>query len=375
MKSTLLPIAACVATLAPHARAQNSVFLVSPSGDMVPGQSADSMPGLSGRFRQQILIGPSRLQGLTGKSLHGLWFRRTLTDNSALVGGTISLTIGLAHTATAPERASMAFEANAPATSQTEVFRGSVLVPHAPALGPTPAPWSRDNAFQVAFPTGFTYRGGTLVVDIAGGPASPGGPIAWYMDHELRPHDGTATTFGTSCSNYKLQGGLNLLAEDSGLQIGGTARIMAMGRPNTRPLLLLGITPIPTGVDLAPMGAPGCQQYLSIFSSLGLSYQPPIPGFDPVFTHLLLPVPFDTSLISAQITMQTADIETSLPTSSWSNVAGLTTSNGLTLRIASTQPTLDMSVVQSAAVDPGQAIPASGRVDVERAPVFRILYR
>ena len=73
--------------------------------------------------------------------------------------------------------------------------------------------------------------------------------------------------------------------------------------------------------------------------------------------------------------MQFADLEIYMPRSSWTNPAGLTTTNALELGLATTSPELGMSTVMSHVVGAGDPMPARGAVDVEAGPVMRFLVR
>ena len=355
--------------------AQSLTHRVSSTYDSVSAPSAGTIPGLGGAFREQILIDAHRLQGLGGRAIEGIQFRRSLDPNEVLEGGAVAMTVWLHEVSGVAASASSNFADNAPVAQRVEVFKGVLIVPSSPKVGSLPNAWSTANSFQIVFRTPFSYSGGTLVVELLAAPKATGTPGRWPLDCEHVTHDGMASTFGSSCSSFAMSDGLALVAEDSGLQVGGTARVLSFGRPGTRPVLLLGVTPLTQGIDLAGLGATGCFQFVDYFLSQGLVYQTPIPNFASAHAEVLLKIPLDPSLFKAQLTMQSADIETGLPQASWTNSAGLTTSNGLTLQLASTQPTLGMSTVQSTTIGLGQSAPVSGRVDVERAPVMRLLYR
>jgi len=303
-----------------------------------------------------------------------VWVRRELHYGRQLDGGKINLTVKASTTTRLPRSASELFSLNASAAHQTTAFSGVVTVPDSPALGGSPVPWATTNSFKVIFTSPFRYGGGTLVLDLAATPQKSGAPSFWYVDHEYVFHNGMASIFGQTCSQFTA-GGLSLTAESKGLQIGGTARIIAFGHPGASPLLLVGISKLQPGIDLGLIGATGCRQYVNYFSIARLQYQKVVPNFEAAFTNLFVQVPPNPALVGSLVFLQSADIETRLARSEWTNPAGLTTSNGLELRISTTSPTLGMSIVQSQEVEIGKPLPVGGRIDVERAPVIRLLYR
>ncbi|MCA8956864.1 MAG: hypothetical protein KDC87_12375 [Planctomycetes bacterium] len=365
----------CVLCLASAAQVAAQVHQVSPAFDSTLAPGADCLPGLRGGFRQQILIDPVRLGGLAGRTLTGFSFRRDLGRAEALSGGQISLDVRLSVGVTAARDCSQVFVANAPAVSQMQVFTGIVTVPNSPPLGSNPAPWGVQNSVSVSFASGFKYTGGTLCIELDGRPVPGKEPDFWYVSQEVGvAGGGSATPFGVSCSTFHV-GGESLIVEAKGLQLGSTMRSFVVGRPGSSPLLLVGASSHPSGVDLSPTGALGCSLYVSAYVAIGLTYSPQLPGFPNAFANLELQIPSRGIQPGTRLFLQSADLETALPSSQWTNAAGLTTSNAVDLRVASTPPVLGMASVTSRPVDAAQPMPATGEVDVERAPVLRLYYR
>jgi hypothetical protein len=353
--------------------AQVKVHPASGAWDTKDAPSANPLPGLRGAFREQLLLGAGRLGGVKGKKIVGIQFRRDYQDSSALKGGSVDLDVRLSSSTRPAAAALESFLFNAPSSKQMSVFVGAVTIPDSPAKGTSPAIWVANNSFTIRFSTKYPYAGGTLCVDIRGIPKKPGLPSFWYVDHEYKSSGGQGVVYGKSCSGFKPQGA-SLIATANGLQIGGSMRLLMFGRPGTSLLLLMGVKPIRVGADLSSMGAAGCRQYVDYLLMLNLQYQKAIPNMTPVLANFMGQIPPDQSLLGTSVFFQAADIETSLPRLTWTNPAGLTTSNGLEVKISTTAPSLDMAVVRSHEVAIGKPLPTTGRVDVERAPVVRILY-
>jgi hypothetical protein len=123
------------------------------------------------------------------------------------------------------------------------------------------------------------------------------------------------------------------------------------------------------------MGALGCRQYINYFLVAPLIYQPKLIDSKVVISKFVAQVPPNKSLAGTNVYLQSAESELSLDRKTWTNAAGLTTSSGLRIQLASKAPSLGLSIVRSSAVSPGKTLPDFGRVDVERAPVMRVMYR
>ncbi|MCB9872274.1 MAG: hypothetical protein H6837_20635 [Planctomycetes bacterium] len=361
-------LAVFVALNLPVGIAAQAVFVVSPAVDNASAPAAGSLAGLGFAARQQILIDEWRLAGLRNRKLLGIVFRRDLGDRGALRGGAVDLEVRLAAAVSGAAKTSEQFGVNRPAP--TVVFANTVAVPDSPEVGATTQPWDPRNTIRIDFSTPYPYAGGTLCIELVGRPVKGKEPVRWNVDHELAEAGGAVREFGTSCSPFAAHGS-SLNAETTGLTIGSSLRLVGFGRTGSSPLLLIGARAIPGGVDLTPMGAPGCSQLVDAMAAQPLLYYPPRVEKAAAFFNFRAQVPADGSLLAARVYFQSVDIETGLP-KPWSNPAGLTTSNAVELHLASTHPVLGMAVVR--ATMPTASEPATGSVDVEAAPVMRVLY-
>ncbi|MCA8955094.1 MAG: hypothetical protein KDC87_03415 [Planctomycetes bacterium] len=361
--------------LAAGLQAQTSIHRVAGVLDAQSAPGAGALPGFQGAFREQILIDASRLNALVGKRIVGFEVRRNL-DGTSLVGGTIDLDVSLSTTSRLPTAASPRFADNAPSAQQVSVFSGPVVVPTSPVPTDPIDPWSAQNKVHVGFAakSAFVYRGGTLVLDLGGRPRNSGGPKFWYADFELDVAESSTSSVGVTCSRFMLEPERQTLTVQPGIQIGNPVRFVGLSRPGARSLLLLGGQAIPGGVDLSPLGAPGCAQYVGVGALVGIVQRGTVPGFDAAFANLQLQIPFTPGLLGTSFFAQLADLETNLARSEWSNAAGMTTSNALRVDLPASAPSIGLAVVRTDEVSGTTPFPAFGEVDVRRGPVLRLLY-
>ena len=350
---------------------QASVHAVSPSYDSKSAPSAFALPGIDGPSRQQIMVGSSRLKGIVDHTISEIIFRRDFSVGRSLKGGSINLQIRLSRGAREPARASRDMTKNS--TQSKLVFSGDVVLPNSPALGSNRYdPWGPSNSVHIKFTKPFIYSGGALCIDITGRPVANKNPGLWRLDYELGFRGGSATPFGKSCWGMA-HNGISLRANRLRLQIGSTMSVTAIGRDRASPLLLIGASDYPAGIDLSPMGALGCRRYVNYqvivplrYTSIGSNTKVGSLRFESV-------IPVNKTLLRARFFIQVVDFERNLPKSEWTNSAALTTSNGLALTIASFPPTLGMSIITSRTVGPKQPIPTTGATNVELGPVMRFV--
>ncbi len=202
-----------------------------------------------------------------------------------------------------------------------------------------------------------------------------GGAISepWFVDFETDNGDGITAQYGQSCSQFKDIDGHSASAVSRSLRIGSTAEVRGFGRPGATPMLLLGVTPYFSGIDLGFIGAPGCKKYVDHLLQFWLQYNPPLPQLDRAWVYFTAKIPNDNSLLGITAYMQFADNETALPPNQWTNPIGLTTTNGVTLQMSAMQPTLGIATVTSGD-GPAGVVPTKGLVDVGSGPILRILY-
>ncbi|MCB9869852.1 MAG: hypothetical protein H6837_08340 [Planctomycetes bacterium] len=338
--------------------------------DSISAPSAAPMPGLAGAFRQQVLIGSSRLTTVRSRNLTGIRMRRDIGYPAALRGGEIDVELWLSSCPHEPAKARETFAANRSLDAKL-VFRGRITIPDSPEAKVDAPLWGAADTVQVVFASPFAYSGGPLCLDWIGRPVPGKEPRSWYVDHEMGGAGGVVTSFGQTCSSFVNNRGETLMAQPWGLQIGSTMQLIALGDPASKPLVLLGARRHAVGVDLAPMGAPGCTLVVDHIALVPLAYSALTTRSDLGYTNLLLQIPADDALLGSRLFAQLADMEGA----NKSNPAGLTTSNGLELAIATVRPTLDMAVVVSHHVTSTEPMPQQGRVNVETGPVLRLAWR
>jgi hypothetical protein len=89
----------------------------------------------------------------------------------------------------APDAASPAFAANR-GLDATEVFRGELVVPDAPALAHRDqVTWQSPHAIEFLFTTSFFYRSGDLYLEVEGSPVAAATSPWWPIDYDLFTHD------------------------------------------------------------------------------------------------------------------------------------------------------------------------------------------
>lgn len=157
------------------------------------------------------------------------------------------------------------------------------------------------------------------------------------------------------------------------LVVGATTRISAAGRFGTFSALMLG-NEIPGGIDLGALGMSGCTWYVQPVATVmaSLTARPAItPAWGIAFTSLTLPIPFDTALLGGSVVAQAANVELG---GQFSNLLGVTLSEGLRLTIASATPSLGMAMVECPHADSPAPLPTEGVVVNNRAPVIKLLY-
>ena len=342
---------------------------VVPAGrDAVDGPSIGAFAGASDLMRQQFVIAETHLQPLIGRSLTGLWMRRDFNYPGTLQGSVANLTVRLAVTSFTASTPSASFDSNLGSLPQ-QVFNGQISVPTSPSPSFGLPDWSPQNTLRIQFDSSFFYSGGTLVVDVTGQPSGAGSEF-WPIDMEYVYSDGQIQDYGAGCGRYPFASSVS----EGGLEIGATAFFGAWGPPNAFAALAIGTPLIPT-LDLSSIGATGCLVYVN-----------PIFGFPTVFSvevldtgsggaSVAIKIPSDISLLGASLDAQWVALETSFPSSEWSNPAGLTTSNATRFVLSTAPPTLGLATVTSPVPLAGEPLAPTGYVEINKGPVLRFLYQ
>lgn len=182
--------------------------------------------------------------------------------------------------------------------------------------------------------------------------------------------NGVVQDYGNSCGKNGLVGAVS----EAGLEVGATAFFGAWGAPNSLGFLVLG-TQLPTPVDLTQLGATGCLAYIEPLFNFPTVFSDDVMGSGVGGASVDIDVPADSSLLGATLHSQWVNLEITLPTDTWSNAAGLTTSNATVVTIGTIAPSLGMSTVTSAIPLDGQSPAGRGYVEVNKGPVLRFMYR
>ncbi len=246
-------------------------------------------------------------------------------------------------------------------------YDGSVVLP-ASVGAPVPAPWSTAHALRIAFTQPFRYTGGVLCIGIEGEPVDPPEGFLWWADYDYEGEPGTVQVLGAGCGQAMAANTTTAGASARDLRPGSTTRLWSVGWPNTAGALLLG-APLAQPVSLAGLGAPGCNAYVTAGVFLNTVYPAASSGIAWTVSYQDLDLPGSAALMGQTLAAQALNLE---PTGQGSNAAGLTTTNGVALTVASQPVPGSMATVTSKVTGDGQPFPVSGRVSVSRAPVLQL---
>jgi hypothetical protein len=342
MRALLVSCCLAATALAQH--------VVVPSAfESVDGPSRFGFAGVTVADHQQIVVDARHLTALQSQAITGIRLRRDQTFGAALAAGRFDLVVRIGNAPGEARRASASFAGNLP--SPIEVFRGRIDLPPAPPVS-GPLGWDAPDAVAIRFATPWPYTGGHLCLDLDGTPTSA---TRWPFDAASDPVQGSVTNLGVACSRFASAVGQTVVAMPRDLIVGQTARFVGRGEPGGSAFPLFGLQALPTPVDLAVVGAPGCALRIASFASGATSYGPiELGALFGGLANYRIAIPSDSALLGARFLTQW--LETGPP---------LTSSNALDCRIAAALPTLGMATVSAA---PGQP---EGHVDVTQAPVVR----
>jgi hypothetical protein len=204
------------------------------------------------------------------------------------------------------------------------------------------------------------YLGGNFCIEILGQPV-PGAPTPrfWSVDVETDAVRGQRTTLGTGCGPMAARVMPQASVDPAQLRPGATARFTCAGDTGATAFFMLAAVPLPTPINLALVGAPGCELWLlpdiMLPSAIGAAN-----GQRPPATRLDLTLPALSSLIGGSFATQ------------WMmfGASGLTTSNALQVVLAGVPLQVMGSIVQAGSA-PGQDR-TQGLVQVGALPVIRL---
>jgi hypothetical protein len=324
--------------------------LVSQQACVVPSSyaAADApsllwLAGVSEDLRQQVLVDATHLQPLQGRLITALSWRRNASAD-LLQGGSVTMTVRLAHSPRSAADASMALADNL-GLNPVQVFQGQVTVPTSPpAPGPT-ATWSSDVVVRLVLQQGFLYLGGTLCIDVAG-ISDPTSPVAWWpMDAAWDTASGGKVDVGVGCGPYAGSSGRWSTADPRSLVPGGTGLLTARGTPGGLAFLVFAVGAQANALDLrAAIGAPaGCYAHLSgiLFSRVtqfGPLVDPQAPDRGGQVTWRLS-IPNEPWALAATFAIQ------------WLDATAFAASNAVVCTVSSVPSTLGMTTVQAGLSD------------------------
>jgi hypothetical protein len=289
--------------LAPVA-AQSGTF-VAPSGhgyERIAGEGSDPDPFGAGPSRTAQLFARSRLGFASGTIVELAWRRDA--GGTGYAGGTARLVVRLAHSDAEPDTMPYRFSRlpNGPAT---EVFRGDLVLPAAPA---GPAPHGFAAAVPLATPFAFASSGGDLLVEIV---ADNLLPSAWGRDARSVQSGvpGTFRALAPPCPNST---GFALTSRPTNLSNcapGRNMEIWAAGTLRTSSTVLHFLGPaLPRPLDLTAIGAPGC-----VLGVDPLVVMPPVAvvpaTFEFGYAYVEHRLPAALGLVGARLAWQWAELD------------------------------------------------------------------
>ena len=242
--------------------------IVVPAGcSTLDGRSNGALAGVTQRFRMQVLLDDAALTGVRGRRLTGVSVRRDGQNPSALTGGQATLVVRLSTSSRAPADADSVFARNEGGDA-TEVFRGVITIPNAPAIPHRHAiTWQAPHAAEITFSTEFPYSGGTLCLDVEGSPVANAKSPWWPIDFDLMTHDAQIVSLGVGCDPRA-----RAMASSDTLFPGGTLRLVSTGPAGAVGLAMLSGTRFTPPLPLGAFGATGCVAHQPPDIVLGSSY-------------------------------------------------------------------------------------------------------
>lgn len=315
--------------------------------------------GASQPRRQQTLIGASHLQAVRNHRITGFALRRTAA-NEIYSGGTTNLAVTFSTSPRAPLTCSNAFAANIGNDAQ-QVFQGSVSIPTSPAdVGPNIA-WSAANTVQVTFTQPFLYQGGTLCIDVLGTEVAGQTADWWMADAVFEDIQGTAAQIGTGCGAFGGVSGEWSFVAARTLLPGGYATFRAHGAPQSLGIAVFG-APAPVPMPMSALGVPAtnCFCHLDPTTILGTLTQLFVPEPDPRLASM-----GGVAVVRLRLPNQAWILGVSLATQ-WLDLAQPATSNAFLWSVATSIPTLDMTLIEA------HPLETTGEVSVHLAHVLRL---
>jgi hypothetical protein len=323
------------------------------------GVGLGGLPGVTQRYRQQVIYGGTHLVALHGQVVNDLRFRRDGYFTRQLTGGRAELAIDMSTTARAASHASPVFADNH-GVDLTAVFAGTIDIPNSPALSHrNEATWVAPHALTIPLSRGLLYVGGQLVVDVRGTP-DPTAPSTWWpIDVHTELIAGSVAPVGVPCDPRNF---LSVAREQ--LVLGSSVRVVSGGPPAGQSLLALAALRLPP-IDLGFLGFPGCTLQVPLELTIATNLRAWRDGTHGFANHVLH-LPLLPNLVGSALSVQALTV-----TIGQTFVPILATSRALDLVLAGQLPTLDAATVRSGLLRPNDPWPNSGLVSTTRVPVTR----
>lgn len=344
---TPLVLAACVA-------AQTQVTLPT---------TADSLDanwlgaGFETLQRQQVVLGPSVLTALAGRTIGEVRFRR---DGSAATmhAGQARVTVTMSASPTLdPARVTPVFALNHGPTPVV-VFAATLSLPSAPPLPHRDAAtWTPPDAVVLPLVAPFSYAGGGLCAQFDIEPLAGNVSSWWILDRHRSGVGGSVRTIGVGCGPTALRTTRTAMVDASLARPGSTPRFLGIADAGALAVFAIAPQELVPGLDLGLIGAPGCILHLLPTVTVGAAVIERLRG-RPGGANVSLPIPHEPAYLGATLFTQ------------WAFWNGrLTTSNALQLDLALTPATFDGAVIEGMGAT---TLPATGTVEVGTIPVMRL---
>ena len=294
--------------------------------------------------RRQLVLGPSHLGSLVGKSIKSLTVRRNMGDASPLDGGLLSLKIWMSHSPRSPSGLSPTFDKNR-GNDELLVFDGTISVPATPAAPSTPAPWTAPYAFTVQLLKPFVYVGGDLCIETLTNTVLGQSPPWWTADAVVERAGGAVSKYGVSC--IPGMGDDPAGGDAHSMVVGSTAMFHLRGNRNTgSAVCMVGTSRTSYGgvtlpLDLGVVGAVGCELSTNpIVLNRSTAIASPV-GTSPGLARWALLIPSLPSLAGAKIYTQWYVLDYGV------NPLNLTFSNGVEATLGAARNNWDAGWIES----------------------------
>ncbi len=321
---------------------------------------------------QQLIIDASLLTPMVGKTISSISFRRDVADPVPLVGSSVSFEVCVSTCRTSVRSPSETLALNH-GVNRLVVFSGQLQLPSSPAYTGGSL-WAPSNRVRVPFSSGFSYSGGDLCLEFSSALPNSYSQNSWAVDAVFSHEEGTVVAVGDSVAPVRAVVGSGGVKETSGaltrdLVAGGTGVFFAYGTPGANAFFLIGTKFLPQPLNLALVNSPQSNVLIepvaSFSSTFGPLSSPHVAAYGgQAIAEFLLPA--DPSFLGAVLTAQWIEYDLSIPR--------FFTSNAIRAQVASTLPSVMMSLISGTKGPQGQP-PVTGKVDVGIGHVIKFEYQ